>query len=75
MNTLNICSGAEKIHTSENATFPCIKGVRVDGWGGYWGVSLNIFIRINSTYIHTILTISDGIQKEATRLIRICFPI
>ena len=31
---------------------------------------LNIFIQINSTYIHTISTISDGIQKEAKRLIR-----
>ena len=36
---------------------------------------LNIFISINSTYIHTILRISNGIQKEAKRLIRICFPI
>ena len=35
---------------------------------------LNIFIQINSTYIHTILTISDGIQKEAKKLIQICFP-
>ena len=39
----------------------------------YFG--LNIFISINSTYIHTILRISNGIQKEAKRLIRICFPI
>ena len=38
-------------------------------------IGLNIFISINSTYIHTILRISNGIQKEAKRLIRICFPI
>ena len=27
-------------------------------------LGLNIFISINSTYIHTILRISNGIQKE-----------
>ena len=31
-------------------------------------VGLNIFIRKNSTYIHTILTIRDVFQKEAKGL-------